>query len=106
MRDIVGRSLPALGRLRRMTAIRFVCENSKYFRFEENVGMRWLSRLLKEVARGRWWISRDRCDDGAMASFLSTATFSCLNIEHTGDAGKALVYENYEVPAGIFTPPS
>ena len=38
-------------------AFEFYRENSKYLKFEENVGMRWLSRLLKEVARGRWWIS-------------------------------------------------
>ena len=43
--------------------------------FEENMGMRWLSRLLKKVARGRWWISRECGDDGAMVSFLWTATF-------------------------------
>ena len=34
-----------------------------------------------------------------MASFLSTATLSCTNIEHTDDAAKALAQEKYEVPA-------
>ena len=61
--------------------------------------MRGLSHLLiKEVAHGRWGISRDCCDDGVMASFLSTATFSCVDIEHTDDTAKALVLENVEVP--------
>ena len=60
--------------------------------------MRGLSRLLKEVARGRWWISTDCCDECVVASFLSTATFSCTNIEHTDDAEGALVLENDKVP--------
>ena len=32
-----------------------------------------------------------------MASFLSTATFLCTNIEHTDDAAEALVRGNDEV---------
>ena len=51
-------------------AFDLVRENSKYLNFEENLVMRWLSRLLKEVAHGRWWISRDCRGDAAMASFL------------------------------------
>ena len=31
-----------------------------------------------------------------MASFLSTATFSCTNRENTEDAAEALVYKNNE----------
>ena len=62
------------------------------------MGIRGLARPLKEVARGRWWISRDCGDGGVMASFLPTATFSCTNIEHTDDAAEALVWENDEVP--------
>ena len=54
--------------------------------------MRGLSRLHNEEgARERWWVSRDYCDGGVMVSSLSTATFSCTNIEHTDDAAEALV---------------
>ena len=61
------------------------------------MGMRGLSRPFIEVAGGWWWSSRDCCDGGVMASFLTTATFSRTNIEHTDDAAEALVYKNGEV---------
>ena len=75
-------------------AFDFVRENSKYLNFIENMSMRGLSSRLKEVSRGRWWISKDCCDCGVMASFLSTATLSCTNIEYTHDTADALVREN------------
>ena len=62
------------------------------------MGMRGLLRPLKDVARGRWWVSRDCCNDGGVAPFLSTSTFSCTYIDHTHDAAEALVLENDEVP--------
>ena len=55
------------------------------------MGMRDLSRLLEEVTRGRWWISRDFCDGCVMASFLLMATFSCTDLEQTDE----LSFEKY-----------
>ena len=75
-------------------AFGFVRENSKYLSFEEKLGIGGLSRLLEEVARGRWWIPRDCYDGDAMASFLSTAMYSCTNTEHTDDVPKTLSFRN------------
>ena len=71
----------------------FVRENLKYLNFQENMGIRVLSRLLK-YHRTREVVDLKR--NGAMASFLSTATFSCTSIEHTDDAAEAQIVENNE----------